>query len=145
MERHTSMICRIAAWRRALGCLILVAAIQPTKAQVIYNPPHSIGPKKNILEWLALPPTAVFDAENTPEMEKCLTIALSLGLGGAPVIIREKGSTLMYSLLPMTIGLVATMLTLKSGRLEYRGRHKYDLELVKQCVATAPKPNRSPQ
>lgn len=123
-----------------LGKVVLAIAIfAPTlvSAQRLSSPPHSVGPNKNVTEWLALPSTMTFKADDTPGMERCLTIALSFGLGGAPVVIHEEGTTLMYSLLPNRFGLVSTMLILTHGNLEYRGNQEFERRLVKQCLDSA--------
>lgn len=119
--------------------LTIMAAMAVTQVQGPNGPmtdlPRSIGPNKNIYEVRAQSPAHTFEAAVTPELEQCLTIALSFGLGGAPIITRQSSEALIVSLLPKTFGLVSSMLVIKpSGVIEYRGRQEFELRLVRQCL-----------
>jgi len=124
-----------AAGNMLARCLIVLAAIAAAPVHKIDAPPHSIGPHKNILELLALPPKQTFASDGSPELEACLVVALSYGLGGAPVVTHEPEKTMIASLLPRTFGVVSSMIVLlPGGVVEYRGDQEFEFRLVKQCL-----------
>lgn len=84
------------------------------------------------------PPDATFHGDGSPAMERCLTVALSYGIGGAPLVTHEPDKTMIVSLLPRTFGAVSSMVIIKGqGTVEYRGKQKFELDLVRQCFAQA--------
>lgn len=119
-----------------LGVLLTLASIQsePPPNPMMTEIPRSIGRNKNIYEMRTEPPAHSFNSTITPELEHCLTLALSFGLGGAPVVTHQPQETFIASLLPNTYGLVSSMIVIKpEGVVEYRGRAEFELRLVRQC------------